>query len=268
MVDSIIEVLRQEKSISDDLSIQQPLSIAPSNDASDTSLKYLMLHEIAHFDLNHFELLHFNQISETPSDLKLNLVSRATEHPSPFLNIECIKLERYLELQADHEAMDILFESYSTQGWEELRRRIACIVAVVVLIDVEDTKNNIAHSSHPKAATRIFQLMGHVSEMPLVPVQAKAMIDNHPIDHDQIPSEEEQQAFSKDVAIPAFFDAIALAKAAGAEHVIEELGDLPAFFQDVLLAKTNSGGNPSQFKTEGAKEWAELLVINERLKDL
>lgn len=232
------------------------------------SLFWLILHEIQHFELGHFELLGRDQISEAGGVQEFGLISRPDKPQSRITDIDYLKLERCLELQADHAATDLFLETYSTDEWEELRVRIACIVAVLVLIDVEDSKNNFEHSSHPKAATRIFQLMGHVSEMPLVPAQLKAKEQNTTVNPDDIPSEDEQQAFSKQVAIPAFYDAIALAKAADAEHIIEELGDLPAFFQDVLLAKTNSDGDSSQFKTEGAKEWAELIVINEQLNEV
>lgn len=235
---------------------------------NEASIVWLILHEIQHFELGHFELLGRDQISEAGGVQEFGLISRPDSAQPRITDIDYLKLERCLELQADHAATKLFLEPYSTDEWEELRVRIACIVAVMVLIDVEDSKNNFEHSSHPKAATRIFQLMGHVSEMPLVPAQLKAKEQNTTIHPDDIPSEKEQQAFSKQVAIPAFYDAIALAQAAGAEHIIEELGDLPAFFQDVLLAKTNSDGDPSQFKTEGAKEWAELIVINEQLNEV
>ncbi len=228
------------------------------------SLVWLFLHELSHYTLGHFEITGEQVIAETAKGREFGLLTRAPEQKLPYdaLNdLDYIQIERCLELQADHEAIDMFLEAYSTDEWEELRLRVACISAVMVLIDVEDSKHAFVDSSHPKAATRIFQLLGHLSEMPLIQAQLSG-------DKNDIPSDDEQRAFSKEVVIPAFFVAIALAKAANAKHILDELGDLPAFFQDVLLAKTNNDAGIDQFKTVGAKEWSELKELNEKLLSL
>lgn len=244
------------------------LSLREIDQAIDKSVRWLILHEISHFELGHFELLGRNEISEAGDTGSFGLVSRDESQSSPISELKDIDyqlLERCLELQADHEAIDTFLNECSRDDVNELRQRIAAASAIMVLIDVEDTKRNSKQTSHPKAATRIFQMLGHVCELPLIPVQARALADGAPINQDAIPSEEEQQAFVKQVAIPAFYDAIELAKAADAQYIIDQLGDLPAFFEDVYLAKTNSADGIDQFKTQGAKEWCQLKPINERV---
>ncbi|WP_298261299.1 hypothetical protein [uncultured Litoreibacter sp.] len=71
----------------------------------------------------------------------------------------------------------MLIDAYSSDEWEYLRVQTAAISAVMMLIEREDAKNNYEHLSHPKAATRIFQLLGHVIEMPMI--QAKIALQ-HP----------------------------------------------------------------------------------------
>lgn len=229
---------------------------------------WLILHELSHFDLGHFELLGRDEIVEAGEQRSFGLISRDESNSSPLpelVDIDYQLLERCLELQADHEALDIFLNECSHDNVEELRLRIAAASAMMVLIDIEDIKRNSKQTSHPKAATRIFQMLGHVCELPFLPEQVSAIYQDRSIDPDVIPSEEVQQTFVKQVAIPAFYDAIALARAADAEYIVEQLGDLPAFFDDVYLAKTNSDSGTEQFKTQGAKEWCQLKPLNERI---
>lgn len=233
------------------------------------SRDWIRLHEISHLNLGHFELLGRDEIIEAGDEQSFGLISRASvskHSPLPELaDIDYQLLERCLELQADHEATDIFLKECSLEDVDELRLRIAAMSAMMVLIDIEDSKRNSKQTSHPRAATRIFQILGHVCELPLIELQAEAMQEARAVAPDVIPSEKEQQEFVKRVAIPAFYDAIELAKAADAQHIVEQLGDLPAFFDDVFLAKTNSDKGIEQFKTEGAKEWCQLKPINERV---
>ncbi len=225
------------------------------------SLVWLFLHELSHYTLGHFKITGEQAIAETAKGREFGLLSRAPEQKLPYdaLNdLDYVQIERCLELQADHEAIDMFLEGYSTDEWEELRLRVACISAVMVLIDVEDSKHTVVDSSHPKAATRIFQLLGHLSEMPLIHAQLSG-------DTNDIPTDDEQRAFSKEVVIPAFFDAIELVKAVNAEHILDELGDLPTFFQDVLLVKTNTQAGAGQYQTVGAIELSGLISLNEKI---
>lgn len=159
-----------------------------------------------------------------------------------------------------------MLSNYSRDGWADLRTKIASISAVMVLIGKHDTDNAIEHSTHPKAATRIFQLLGHVTEMWSLPAHAKAKVRGETaICEDDLPSDEEKRAFSKEVILPAFWDAVALAEVAGAKSIISDLGSPEDFFADVARAKL---GQWDELVTVGAKEWAELKDANDLILPL
>lgn len=142
----------------------------------------------------------------------------------------------------------------------------ASIAALMVLIEGTDAENGIEQSTHPKAATRFFQLLGHVVEMWSIPAHtnAKARSETSILD-DDLPCEEELQAFSKGVILPVFWDSMALAEAAGAESIIADLGSPESFFADVSRAKL---GQWDELVTAGAREWATLKEANELILPL
>ncbi|MEP1964452.1 hypothetical protein [Tateyamaria sp.] len=109
--------------------------------------------------------------------------------------------------------------------------------------------------THPKAATRIFQLLGHVNDMWSI----GALLN------DDLPDAERIQAFSKEVILPSYFDAIELAKSAEVTNLIHDLGDPEIFFADIAHTKL---GRWDQLQTVGGKEWAELKDANEQILPL
>lgn len=212
-----------------------------------------MLHELNHVDLGHFDLLDC-----------FGLVERSyTKHgPIDLLEPRFRPIAPLcLELQADHEAIEMLLDAYSSDGWYDLRARVMAISAMMVLIEREDARNGAEGRTHPKAATRIFQLLGHLSEMPLIQAQLSG-------DAAMLPSEEKLQAFAKDVTIPCFFDAIHLAEIAGASSIASDLGQPDEFFKDLEVAKLGDPEQHTELKTQGAQEWAKLWECNEALKPI
>lgn len=225
------------------------------------ALEWLISHELHHADLTHFEFL-----EDTPS---LHLVSRSKRKIVPIDGLPKDihnKVAPCLELQADHEAIELMLDSYSTEGWGELRSKTASITAVMALIEKHDAENQIEHSTHPKAATRIFQLLGHVTEMWSLPAHAKAKARGETtICENDLPSDEEKQAFSKEVILPAFWDAVALAEVAKVKSIISDLGSPEDFFADISRAKL---GHWNELVTGGAIEWAELKDANDLILPL
>lgn len=130
-----------------------------------------------------------------------------------------------------------------------------------MLIEREDTKNAVEGRTHPKAATRIFQMLGHLAEMPLVQAQIEK-------DATLIPTNSELQAFAHEVTIPCFFDAIELANASGAASIADDLGSPEDFFNDLEIAKLGDASQYADLKIQGAQEWAKLWSCNEALKPL
>jgi hypothetical protein len=140
--------------------------------------------------------------------------------------------------------------------WPEVRITVASIAAVMVLIEKADAENPNPSETHPKAATRIFQLLGHVNDMWSIGTSLNA---------DDLPDAERIQAFAKEVILPAYFDAVEMAKSAKATSFIDDLGDPEIFFADIAHAKL---GHWDQLQTVGAKEWAELKNANEQILPL
>ncbi len=232
------------------------------------SLTWLMLHELHHYQMGHFALTGCLSLTEAKDGNAFGVASRARlVQPKALKGIkkkDLPKVEPCLELQADHDASEMLIDAYSPDGWEIIRMRVAAISAMTVMIESEDAKRDHKLSAHPKAATRIFQLLGHVIQMPVI----EAMLaDRHPelgIDP-RIPSDAEQSAFNRKVVIPAFLDAQHLARVANAATIIQDLGTPQNFFRDVQIAKL---ADPSQFHgmtTIGAKQWAQLVMLNSSL---
>lgn len=248
-----------------------PFSSEPEQMAYN-SLVWLFLHEFQHIELNHFDLLGDFQISETPNTPAFGIARRADRQLGPMLKLPAdmrAATPQCLELQADHDAADLLLEAYSTEGWEDLRCKITAISGMMMLIERADAKYNEESLTHPKAATRIFQLLGHVTEMPLIRAQVKAkQTGAKAVDPDDIPSADEIQAFGRAVTLPCFFDAVNLARVVEADTIRADLGDPADFFQDIATAKLAASDQLSQLKTSGAREWAKLVSINDRLKPL
>lgn len=213
--------------------------------------QFIYLHERAHAELGHFTIL-----EGVPT---FNLISKSGESQVQEPNLPrnlWDKVERCLELQADHEALEEMLGNMDEVDWAELRVTIASIASVMVLIERADTDNPNPSETHPKAATRMFQLLGHMSEMWSIGAS---------LNDDVLPEAERIQAFSKEVIFPAYFDAIELAKSGGATSFVDDLGDPDIFFADIAHAKL---GHWDQLQTVGAKEWAELKDANKQILPL
>ena len=227
----------------------------------DAALEWLILHELHHADLGHFGIL-----DGVPS---LHLVSRSKREATSLDDLPKDMHDMVspcLELQADHDAFEMMLDDYSAAKWDSIRTQAASIAAVMVLIEKVDAEKGANPSSHPKAATRIFQLLGHVAEMWSIPAHAKTKVRGvETIRSEDLPTEDELQAFSKEVILPVFWDAVALAEAADAKSIISDLGSPEDFFADIGRAKL---GQWNELVTVGAKEWATLKDANEAILPL
>lgn len=218
-----------------------------------------MSHELHHAELGHFELL-----DGLPA---MHLISRGEVQTTP---IDDLSKELWpdvrpcLELQADHDAISDVLGIYKSNGWEGLRIKIASICAVMILIEKEDAKHEHDLVTHPKAATRIFQLLGHVSEMGSHQAHMLAE-DQGRVDPAHLPSDDEIARFSLEVILPAYHDAIALAGTARAESITDDLGEADAFFSDIACAKL---GQWDGLQTFGAQQWAQLKDTNDLILPL
>lgn len=241
--------------------------IATADELSHISLVWLMLHEMHHQQMGHFQILGRASLTESFGSHSMAVARRASA-PSPVLakleKDDVPKVEPCLEMQADHDALEMVLNAYSPDQWPELRARTAAVSAMMMLIELEDANFDQEHSSHPKAATRIFQLLGHLIQMPSI----QAMLAEQRPDigiEPHIPSEEENKAYTSQVVVPAFFDAVNLARVAETNIIREDLGEPEDFFQDVEIALMANPTAFDQLVTEGANQWADLMVLNSKL---
>ncbi|MEL6220643.1 MAG: hypothetical protein AAFR79_19685 [Pseudomonadota bacterium] len=243
---------------------------AKADELAAVSLAWLIHHEMEHIEMDHLALKPKRGISETAHPKARALIERAAEvsYSSPlehgFETQDLRVVDRCLELRADHDAIEMILGPYSTDEWDLLRQRTAAIFAVMILIDLEDRRHGIIGETHPRSATRIFQLLGHLSILYSVPAQVKAWKEGRDsINPADLPPEDEIAAYTATVIQPAFRDAALIAAAAGADEIATELGDPIDFFADIDLALAKGAAEPKGFKTVGAIEWADLYAINE-----
>ncbi|WP_208347480.1 hypothetical protein [Pseudaestuariivita rosea] len=219
----------------------------------DKSIYWLLLHETHHQLLGHFRFSDSFGVAQRLSFKQNSIAQLPSKHQ--FYVGQC------LEMQADHEATEVFLGAFSCHSHEELRRRVMAISGMMMLIEREDAKNSCKGRTHPKAATRIFQLLGHVAELPLIQTQLNG-------DPTHLPHDERLKAFAQNVTIPCFFDAIHLAQATGAETIEHDLGKPEDFFKDLEIAKIGDVSRHDELKTQGAREWAKLWPCNEALKPI
>jgi len=237
---------------------------ATAEELTHLSLVWLLLHEMQHYSLGHFELTGRHYLAETDRAHDFALVSRAPARSSIFDTIPVdshSKVVPYLELQADHDAIELVLDAYSPEEWPSLRHRTLAISAVMMLIERTDAKRGAKPSSHPKAATRIFQLLGHLMDMPFIQSQLAS-------NDLELPPDDEIAAFNEEVVLPAFQDAVALARIAEAPSIADDLGDGRAFFTDIGIAKLGDASEFEKLQTVGARQWADLVLLNSQLLKL
>lgn len=237
-------------------------------DTSETphvALTWLMLHELEHVDMGHFDLAGRSAITETDQARRFALVQPAEPAmPETWRSGVAYALDRCLELQADHNAIELILDSYSTDGWDELLARVAAISAMMILIEKHDEGSpHEAGASHPKAATRMFQLLGHVAEMWQLPERMRALQEGRDPDPARMPDHDEIAAFQQRVVIPAFTIAKGWAERANARSINADLGTGEAFFTDIGRAQLIENGKEASLQTTGAQEWRALLAANQ-----
>ncbi|WP_208348953.1 hypothetical protein [Pseudaestuariivita rosea] len=236
----------------------QQISNDPHN-LTQLSLIWLIFHEMEHFGLRHFdEAAPLPLIEAAPQ--RFGLITSAKPSLSKqqkILSREARQTRaKQRELEADHEAIELLLEAYSVEAWPELRARAACISALMILIEKADETHHTGLTTHPKAATRIFQLLGHLTQLWSVPALLKAQeLGATEIDPADLPPQNEIAAYQEQVILPAFNDALILAKASAAQTATRDLTDQARFFADIQNAQI---GQWDQLSAPGAKEWVEL----------
>jgi len=224
------------------------------------SLVWLMLHEMHHFQMGHFDSRPKSNLPMIGSNKEHGLVKRTAKHSRTHPSA-CAASSLIFEMQADHDATEMLLDAYSPDEWLSLRVRVAAISAVIMLIECADSSNQSHGATHPKVATRIFQLLGHVVDMPMISTLSE--LNQRLADQantEKLLVTEERERFVIKVVLPAFFDAVSLARIANARSVAEDLGNITDFFNDVAAVKLEHCAVPNELTTVGAQQWAELAT--------
>jgi hypothetical protein len=229
------------------------------------SLVWLMLHELHHFQMGHFASQLQPDRPMTDSSKERGLVKRTTKHSQHHPSASVASSLIY-EMQADHDATEMLLDAYSPDEWLSLRARIAAISAMMVLIERADSSNHRHSATHPKAATRMFQLLGHVIDMPMLSAHPNVQRStNRELHSAEAMSEVETARFVAQVAVPAFFDAVSLAGIGSGQSIIDDLGDAGKFFGDIQTVKLNSTSNFDDLFTSSARQWAALDTLKAQI---
>jgi hypothetical protein len=246
------KVLRQ----SAQLPKNKRMNIFDINEAIDSSLIWLMLHELYHEEIGHLSLVGSAGLSETFLNSELGLTKRSSlSKPSVLDGMthqKAIAIRRCLELQADHRALEIMLDHYSNEAWEYKRFSITTSIAVMVLIDDQDVANDIQRT-HPYAATRAFHLIG---------ILGQAWKAQHASGRPRL-NDEEVKAYHKNVVIPAVLDFFMIATAVGNSTILQSWDDMDMFFKDIRMLQAYTEYDPTQFQTQCAKEYASLADINQ-----
>ncbi len=228
------------------------------------SLIWLMLHELHHCQMGHFDATSIEKLSKKEASEERGLVTRP-KRSAPTHSFNTAETNLLIEMQADHDATEMLLDAYSPDEWLSLRTRVAAISAMMMLIERADSSNQTSGVTHPKAATRIFQLLGHVIDMPLLAAHSGSNQGSDRQNHlNNLPTQAEQECFAAQVVVPAFFDAVSLAMVAAAGSITHDLGSANDFFRDVQVAKLISGAGSDEFVTSGAKQWSSLVKFRDK----
>lgn len=251
---------RDAMALSDKLPEDQQLNVVSASDAIEASMVFLMLHELHHSQIGHLDLVSSAGISETSIIPELGLTSRSSSKPSLLAGLnkqDAIMVHRCLELQADHDALEIHLDHYSNEGWGYIRFYMASAMAVMILIEQQGNASD-AERSYPLSATRIFQIFG---------VLALLWMPRPKSDWDA-PDDAEIMAYHEQVVVPAVSDAIILAAAGGVEPIANDRNDADDLFEDMRMLQEPHKHDLTKLKTAGAREYASLMPANEIAKDL
>lgn len=235
-------------------------------DMTEMSLTWLILHEVEHIYLRHFQIIDASFIAEGDCAHVFDVAERDKAPPLPMLKLpmmDKVRASQCLELQADHEAMDIVLNAFQRETWPDLHQRAVAIAGVILLIERADLTRAISHKTHPPAATRLFQLLGHLCELWLVPAKLAARRQGTPdLDPKDFPSDDEIQEFRQAVCVPAFTDTLSLATLADSKTIATDLGDIDGFFWDVAIASTADPEKFGDLRTQGARHLMNLMPLN------
>lgn len=231
------------------------------------SLVWLMLHELMHVRLGHLELLDVVSLVEV-EPVSENSKSKLAQNLAEHFSEDELKLVRpCLELQADNDATETLFGAYEKGKWDQFRTEAAAIFVVMALMERAETALNIPEEerTYPKVGTRFFTLFAQLFQYWLYgDAELEAGDGESFVRTAREPQGEDFERYAKTVLALTISDAIQIAASAGVTSFLDDIGAGQSFFEDIYKIQYAENLAEADLQTEAAKQWRELLPINER----
>jgi len=231
------------------------------------SLVWLVLHELTHVRLGHLDLLDVTSLAEVePASEKseIRFLQSLSEH---FTDDELKLIRPCLELQADNDATEILFGGYDENKWDQFRLEVASIFVVVALMERAETELDISDEerTYPKVGTRFFTLFAQLFQYWLYgDAKLEAGDSESFVRTERQPQGEDFERYAKTVLALTISDAIQIAAIAGVTSFLDDIGAGYGFFEDIYKIQYAESLAEAELCTEAAKQWRELLPINEK----
>ncbi|MEL6648131.1 MAG: hypothetical protein AAFQ05_10575, partial [Pseudomonadota bacterium] len=169
-----------------------------------------------------------------------------------------------LELQTDHDATEIVLGAYDPSAFETIRSRAIFIVLMMFLIEQQEAAQPVR--THPLPSTRLFMLLAHLVEMPMLPGLFRARDEGlAELPPDYFPNEAEMERYRSEVVAPVFAASQLIAEAIKLPKLWDQIGGADVFFEDINRILIDNADQPEAFVTVGAQEWARLKPLNDRL---
>lgn len=250
-------------------SSQQIKLLGHRDHAVETSIHWLIQHELNHLSIGHFDLINGAGIAEGRSPQGFGVASRsgAATKPMDFLDpSEQSQAHLCLELQTDHDATEIVLGAYSVENVSLYRYYATCVLVIILIIEAQERQSHRVDRSHPHAATRLFMLIAHLVEMPTIPAIKRAHAEGlNELPASYLPSANELVAYRRDVVRPVMSASQVLAEAIGIPDAWAAVGTAETFFEDIDAVLLRQARYPEDFQTYAAKQWAFLKSTNDKI---
>jgi len=233
------------------------------------SLTWLVLHELMHIRLGHLDLLSTAQLVETESEESADEFwqKKRIADIANVLSPKERKLFRpCLELQADNEATEVMFGIFAESEWGRFRIEAAAIFVVMALMEKADMVLPDGIKTYPSVATRFFTLFAQLFQYWLYPgAELKAGHGESFVNTPRRPQGKDFERYMKQVLAFAINDAVQIALWAEAKTFLIDLGEGSALFKDIFEIQYAKNLGKAKLNTNAAKEWRELLPVNEKI---
>lgn len=230
------------------------------------SLVWLVLHELMHVRLEHLELLGVASLVEVEPKSNKSQTKISLKLAERFSDCDVRLLRSCLELQADNDATQALFGDYDEDKWDQFRIGAAAIFVVMALMERAETLLNLNEDerTYPKVGTRFFTLFAQLFQYWLYGnAKLEAGDGESFVRTSAKPQARNFERYAKTVLAFTISDAIQIAACAGVKSFLDDIGAGQGFFEDIHQIQYADDLADVELQTPAAKQWRELLPINE-----